>query len=1229
MPVEIASAYVSIVPTLKPLTGNLSRIFQPVEQAGQDAGDRAGDNSGKGFLGGFGGLIKGGVAGIALAAGAAFTDAFVGAMDAKKSMAKLEGSLGLDPAETQKLGKTAGALYSAGYGESIAGLTDTLGVVKSSIKGLNDADLQKVTGKALSFASAFDTDVSESISSVNTLINSGLVTDANQAFDLLTKASQKVPASLRGDVMDASDEYSQFFRTLGFSSDQAFDVLVKGSEKGAFGIDKAGDAIKEFTIRSTDMSASSVAAYEAIGLNAQDMSNSILQGGDVAQGATQKIIDGILGIKDPSEQANTAIALFGTQMEDMNVADIPQFLEGLKGTSGALGDTAGAADKMDAAMGSTSSGFELFWRNIKTNLVDFISNTVLPKLAEFGNWFNQTFGPTIAVAGEWIRGTLIPAFSEVGAWISGQLAPVIQDLTSYLVNDLIPAWGRFVEWWQTTGWPILEPILAFIRSSIENLVNVVRSVIDVIGGVLSGDWSRVWDGIKGIFSGIWDQILNVLNTVWGVIQGVVEAIGPWVLDKLTSFAGFLAEKGSEFLGWIWNGITAKAEEVKNWFTALPGVLWDKLLEAGGGAVAWVTGKGSEFIGWIKTGLENGLDAVLTFFSELPSKAWQKILDLKDDILAVGGKVIEWIGDGIKNAAHFVWDALTSVFQRDENETPAQQAARTNGVSGLAGGGMPFAEPQGAGGGVVRRLTPGRLSMAAGGGVLPGYAPGIDNIHAVLSPGEAVMVPEWTRMVGVQNVYKMNRAARAGRFVAPDKFLGREMFAGGGVAGLKSSASSFGESISKRIAEGIKAGKDKEDAASSLSFGGGRGGFLDGIFNLGKQVVAQATAGAGGFSGNGQWGPENYSGNAANTAAAIAFTKSKWGLTDVFGWRASGSVGGSDHPKGKAMDAMIPNYASQQGISLGTSVADWFVGNPNAFGTKYVIWRDRINQGGSWGPYSHPGGNDDNLAHRNHVHVSFLSGAGQFSGQAVGDNNKEMGSLISKIAGSVASKFGLGMGGPAAGDSGPAPVQGGAFIPNVERWRPMAEAALRAFGYGPEWVSPMLWQMTTESSGNPNALNDWDRNFPLYGGSKGLLQTIQPTFESALRGTPYENLIPRGPYDPWANMLAAVSYVKRNYGGPGVWNKAVGGNPNPYDTGGWLMPGQQGINLLNKPEAVLRPEESAAYIKHAKTIGTDGAATPTLVIKLDNSDPLQVAVAKMIDDGFVTAANTVPVAEMQH
>ncbi|MCX4740020.1 transglycosylase SLT domain-containing protein [Streptomyces antibioticus] len=64
----------------------------------------------------------------------------------------------------------------------------------------------------------------------------------------------------------------------------------------------------------------------------------------------------------------------------------------------------------------------------------------------------------------------------------------------------------------------------------------------------------------------------------------------------------------------------------------------------------------------------------------------------------------------------------------------------------------------------------------------------------------------------------------------------------------------------------------------------------------------------------------------------------------------------------------------------------------------------------------------------------------------------------------------------------------------------------------------------ESSGNPNAINNWDINAINGVPSKGLLQVIQPTFNAYhVPGTSW-NI-----YDPVANITAAANYAAHRYG----------------------------------------------------------------------------------------------------
>lgn len=117
---------------------------------------------------------------------------------------------------------------------------------------------------------------------------------------------------------------------------------------------------------------------------------------------------------------------------------------------------------------------------------------------------------------------------------------------------------------------------------------------------------------------------------------------------------------------------------------------------------------------------------------------------------------------------------------------------------------------------------------------------------------------------------------------------------------------------------------------------------------------------------------------------------------------------------------------------------------------------------------------------------------------------------------------------------------------VEQWRKLAKKALKLTGqYSESNLNRLLMQMQSESSGNPNAINNWDSNAKAGIPSKGLMQVIDPTFRSYALA-PYNKNI----YDPLSNMIAAIRYTVSRYG-----SLSRGWNGHGYADGGFPMNGE--------------------------------------------------------------------------
>lgn len=118
------------------------------------------------------------------------------------------------------------------------------------------------------------------------------------------------------------------------------------------------------------------------------------------------------------------------------------------------------------------------------------------------------------------------------------------------------------------------------------------------------------------------------------------------------------------------------------------------------------------------------------------------------------------------------------------------------------------------------------------------------------------------------------------------------------------------------------------------------------------------------------------GTKANAAAAWSFIEKFFpGHRGIGGYRASGSVATSDHPRGLALDIMVcagGQEPTPEQVAYGNALAYWFAQNPGAFGTKYIIWNNLQYTPSQVKEYTRSGRRVPTvtLGHRDHVHISF-------------------------------------------------------------------------------------------------------------------------------------------------------------------------------------------------------------------------------------------------------------------
>lgn len=641
------------------------------------------------------------LAGTALAAG------LLGAMDMDTATRKMNASLGLTGPEAERAGKAAGNLYSSGFGESMEDATAATESVISSIKGMRTAsegDLEAMAKAMGTVATIVETDVARAAQVAGQMITSGLAKDGTEAADLLTATLQKVPQAVRGDILDATDEYGPFFTQLGISGETAMTMLADSSEKGMFGIDKTGDALKEFTIRSTDMSKSTVGAYDAMGLSSKDMTNDLLAGGDRAETAFAKIIMGLDGIKDPGQQAQAAISLFGTPLEDLGTGEIPKFLDGLANMDGGLGDVSGAAAKAgDEINGGPQAALKEFTRTIQTSLMDAVAG-LIPVMQPFLETLIQ-FAPIVAplaialgafAAAIWIINAAMGAWTVVQGllnvtllgfplvWIVVAVIALIAAIWLIVANwEQISAWlgaafAAFGAWW-TTFWGTIGAFIASVWQGFLTTISTAWAAITawIMGAVAGflGWWSAVWNGILAVVRTIWQVLGVVISTAWEIIQTIIATalsilialftgqwgkIGAIFLSAWNKISGFVQAGAAKIWGiiapWIariasfmsngWNSIKSTAINIWNgiigFFKSIPG----KVL-AGLQAIANLHVQMGRWILSVKDAAVDKFMSLVAWVKGVPGRIVSALGSLGSLLSGAGRQILQGFLDGLK------------------------------------------------------------------------------------------------------------------------------------------------------------------------------------------------------------------------------------------------------------------------------------------------------------------------------------------------------------------------------------------------------------------------------------------------------------------------------------------------------------------------------------------------------------------------------------------------------
>lgn len=474
----------------------------------------------------------------------------------------ISASTGLVGDELEAMGDVLEDVYGANFGESMEDVAAGLSEVYRNT-GLVGEELEATTKAAYALSDTFGYDVSESARAAKAMMtNFGI--SGEDAMGMIAAGAQN-GLDYSGELIDTISEYSVQFSKLGFTADEMFSVFQQGADSGAWNLDKVGDAVKEFSIRSIDGSKTTVEAFESLGLNADEMMSTFAAGGEDASVAFQGVLAALMDMDDEVQRDAIGVGLFGTQWEDLGTDAMSALLDMQSGAY----DTEDALGKInEVKYDNLSDAFEAVKRQGEVALLP-LASTIAEAFTDIAPIIGDVFemlGPII----EQVTADAMPFLQDFLEGIK-DILPKIMPMISSLAEAILPLLSTFIQQLLPPLLDLIEQLLPPMMQIIEALLpafsTILLAVLPMLTQLLSAVLPvivKLLESLLPIITPLLDLALDLLNDVimplMEPIMQMVEALLPAIEPLLTiilsalepyiQLLGLLADALGDVVGWI-------------------------------------------------------------------------------------------------------------------------------------------------------------------------------------------------------------------------------------------------------------------------------------------------------------------------------------------------------------------------------------------------------------------------------------------------------------------------------------------------------------------------------------------------------------------------------------------------------------------------------------------------------------------------------------------------------
>ena len=203
----------------------------------------------------------------------------------------------------------------------------------------------------------------------------------------------------------------------------------------------------------------------------------------------------------------------------------------------------------------------------------FVTQAIDKVRSSFKTPGNTAFLDNIRTAVATVWPAVVSAFNQIKAAVM----PTLIEITRKVRTELVPALGEFiaaaapvVAFFIEKFAPIIATAFRTVGAIISGAITIISGIFQVFTGLLRGDWSTLWAGIKTIVRGAATAVKGIISGAFSVIRGYFSALkgvitglwsGAWRL--VGSIAATAVRNASTLIAGLVASVRTKFQQVRD------------------------------------------------------------------------------------------------------------------------------------------------------------------------------------------------------------------------------------------------------------------------------------------------------------------------------------------------------------------------------------------------------------------------------------------------------------------------------------------------------------------------------------------------------------------------------------------------------------------------------------------------------------------------------------------